>query len=489
MNWLNAALPTAVLAVFFGYFCTPLWDMDFWWHIANGRHIAETLSLPQQDPFGMYETGGLKSGTLLQGYWLAQLAMYHVFDAWGPGGIIFLKAAVLTLCLASTYAGSRMAGAGRISALLVLCPVGMSLMDFTGERPQLFSFLYFSLTILALETHRRKGTAWPLYTLPPIMLLWANSHVGVTLGGAVLCLAAAAGAAEKYLFAGERRGEKLFYALLAIAVLCTLLTPNGLDSYTYLFARQFGEEELLTGRVSEYASPFTLWREMGRPLPFYWGFMLLALFALPKALRRPWLTPLLLTLFLGSLSLSAFRYIPFFLLYAAPRVALGLTRLAAPVKLPAAPLHGVLLAAALLVLGYGTSQKIAFRSGIRPDRFPQGAMEFMQENRLGGKMFNAFAWGGYLTWHLHPQAKMYIDGRVLDIQRFRDYTHILWATPYGLQQFERSRFDLVLIPHANSATGEQYKLNAYLLQDGRWRVAYRDQTGYLFAREDSAPPQ
>ena len=33
-----------------------LWDYDFWWHIATGRYIVETGSLPDKDPFSYTST-------------------------------------------------------------------------------------------------------------------------------------------------------------------------------------------------------------------------------------------------------------------------------------------------------------------------------------------------------------------------------------------------------------------------------------------------
>ncbi len=475
-----------VLVAFFGFYCTPMWDMDFWWHIANGRHILETHAIPEHDPFGMYETNGLRSDTILKGYWLAQIGFFLAYDSWGSSGIIYLKAGILALCLAITFARSKLVGAGGISSLLVLSLAGMTMLDITGERPQLFSFLFFSLTVFLLDYSCGKKAMWPLYLLPVLTLLWANSHGGVTLGGVALCILALGYAVERRWFAGENYGGKWLFVALAAAVLCTFISPNGANTYLYLVVNQFEEAEM-RGRTSEYSSPIAMWLEMGKMLPFYWGFTLLAMFALTKAIRKPHITPLLVTLFLGGLSLSAFRYIPFFMLYAAPYVALGLTRLTASIKLPTTPLYGALLVAALFMLGDGVRHGKAFQSGVQPNRFPQGAVDFMKRSGLAGKVFNAYTWGGYLTWYLSPQIKVFIDGRNLDIQRFRDYTHILWATPYGLQQLELNHFDFVLIPHSNIFTGEKYNLNAYLLQSPQWRMIYRDQSGYLFSRESGVP--
>ena len=473
----------AVLAAFFGFYCTPLWDMDFWWHIANGRHIVETHIIPEHDPFGMYEASGVTSDTILKNYWLAQIALFFTYDSWGASGIIFLKASMLAFCLVVTFVRSMLVGAGWASALLVLSFTGMTLLDFTGERPQLFSFLFFPLMILLFDFSREKNALWPLYLLPMLTLLWANSHGGVTLGGVVLCILALGYAVERRWFAGENYGGKWIFIALAATVLCTFISPNGINNYLFLFTSQLGESEELRNRTSEYASPITIGLEMGKMLPFYWGFILLAMFTLTKAIRKPHFTPLLVILFLGGLSLKAFRYIPFFMLYAAPYVALGLTRLTASIKLPTTSLYGVLLVGALFMLGDGVRHGKAFQSGVQANRFPQGAVDFMKRSGLAGKVFNAYTWGGYLTWYLNPQIKVFIDGRNLDIQRFRDYTHILWATPYGLQQLELNHFDFVLIPHSNIFTGEKYNLNAYLLQSPQWRMIYRDQSGYLFSRE------
>lgn len=482
MKHLKYVALAAVLTGFFGYFFTPLWDMDFWWHIASGRNIVQTHAIPGHDPFGMYTVDSLRSDTILKGYWLAQIVLFFIFDFWGANGIIFLKAGILVLCLAITFIRSRLLGAGGVSALLVLSCVGMSLLDFTNERPQLFSFLFFPLAILLLDFSHARKIKWPLYCLPMLMLLWANSHGGVALGGVVLSLMALAYAVEGYFSGNYPYAGKWFFVVLIAAVLFTLISPNGINTYLALIAFQFGEGELRE-RTSEFLSPVKLWRDMGMLLPFYWGFIVLALAAFPKVIRKAHFTPLLVALFLGGMSLSAFRYIPFFLLFTAPYVALGLTRLTSTVKLSAAPLYGTLFVAALFTMGYGVKQGSTFQGGLRANQFPQGAVDFMRKNGLSGKIFNTFSWGGYLTWSLFPQSKAFIDGRVLDSRPLRDYTHILWATPYGIRQLENHQFDFVLIQYGNVFTGEQYKLNDYLQQNPQWQMIYRDQLGYLFARK------
>lgn len=482
-QWFKYAALAAILATFFGYFCTAIWDMDFWWHIATGRHIVETLSIPEQDPFAMYSADSLRSDLVLKGNWLAQVVLFYIFDAWGANGIILLKAGVLMLCLAVIFIRSMLIGAGGMSTLLVLGCTGMMLLHFTGDRPQIFSFLFFSLAILLLDMAQAKNKTWPLYLLPALMMIWANSHGGVVLGGVLLVLLAMIHAAQAY-FSGHFLQPKWLFVFLIVAVVFTFISPNGIGTYLALVEFQLSDGEL-RNRTSEFMSPVTLLGETRMMLPFYWGFVLLAAVTLPKFFKKTNVAPALITLVLGGLSLTAFRYIPFFMLYAAPYVALGMMQLT-PFKIPARTFYGGVAGAALVILGYGIDKNRAFQQGIRPNHFPQGAVSFIKQNGLTGKIFNAFSWGGYLTWNLYPHGKAFIDGRVLDKQPFRDYTHILWATPYGIRQLDNYKFDYVLIQYANAFTGEEYKLNNYLLHNPEWQVIYRDQSGFLFARRGSS---
>lgn len=135
-----------------------------------------------------------------------------------------------------------------------------------------------------------------------------------------------------------------------------------------------------------------------------------------------------------------------------------------------------------MALAYGVRTGDMFQTGVEEGSFPVGAIAHLQKERASGKMLSSFEWGGYVIWNMHPGVRVYIDGRALDMTVFAKYTHMIWATPEGLQFFERERFDYVLLPRANARTGEEYALNQRLLQDPRWRLVYRDARGYLFAR-------
>jgi len=139
---------------------------------------------------------------------------------------------------------------------------------------------------------------------------------------------------------------------------------------------------------------------------------------------------------------------------------------------------------AIIALLAGIFNNSILRGGVSPSAYPISAVEFIKNNNITGRAFNFFRWGGYLIWHLQPNVKLYIDGRMLDANRLPPYTHILWATPQGIQLFEQQRFDLVILPWKTTYSGETYKLHQYLNNQPSWRLIYRDQAqgDYVYQR-------
>ena len=56
--------------------------------------------------------------------------------------------------------------------------------------------------------------------------------------------------------------------------------------------------------------------------------------------------------------------------------------------------------------------KIDYKNlSMEKDLFPVAGAKFLTANRLEGNMFNPYEWGGYFIWKLHPDYKVFIDGR------------------------------------------------------------------------------
>jgi hypothetical protein len=468
----------ALLVTFFGYFTVRIWDIDFWWHIAAGKDILLTGNIPSIDPFGVYQADNVCGQTVLKSEWLGQVVLYLAYRLMELDGVILLRAGVLTFCLAIVYLRCRLSGVSGLFALVIAALSGIAILNFTGERPNLFSFLFIGLTFLLLDEYTRTGKRWLLYGIPLVILVWSNAHGGVVLGVAILGLYGMVFIFEQYRTEGDwkTRPNMLMAMTVFLSVVVLLISPSGLDTLKCILFQQSGT--FVKERVSEYQSPITLWRAA----MYYWVFVgvamtsLLGLFALKQYRQAAVL------LCLGALSVIGYRYIPFFVLAGAPYVAAGLERLMRNVRVPSALISLVMLILSLGFLGYGIKQNSVFQFGVAQHRFPIGAVEYIKNNSLHGKVFNSINWGGYLLWHLKDKMQVFIDGRTLDMNRMIPYTHILWMTPEGRQFFAQGDFDLVLVSKGNQFSGERYPLVAYLKNQSNWKVAYQDAKGYLFER-------
>lgn len=482
MTWRTTACVGIALATFFAFVYTPISDSDFWWHIAAGQWIVAHGTLPSTDPFGMYSAADtVRNNTVLRGQWLGQVALFELFEHWGSSGVIAMRALLLTGCLGLLFWRAHRLGAAVWASWAVLIPSGLLALGFTNDRPQLFSYLLAALLFLALENYQRSRARGWLWVLPLIAVLWANIHGAFLLAVALLPLYLAA----LWLQARQQKNFSVQHAGLAFAafafVAATLLNPNGLTTYAYLFNL---EGSALQNATSEYISSFALY-QLGNFVPQLWVALLyiLALIACAGLWRcdRPRLA---LVIFLGMIGAWSYRYLAFLIFIAGPYLALGLTY-SINVKLRLAiPNYGVAL---LLLLGVaavtvGVQNGMALRSDVNRNMFPVAALDALGEKSFSGKIFNHMQWGGYLQWRLNPSAHLYVDGRMLDSSRLEPYRHLLWATPDGIALFERERFDTVIIPLKNRFTGERYLLNDYLLGQTGWQVSYRNDAMYVFTR-------
>ena len=467
----------ALLATFFGFFSVKIWDIDFWWHLAAGKMILTNGMIPSQDPFGVYDATSNWGQTILKSEWLGQVLLYSAYRFAGLEGVIFLRAAVLTACLGVVYWRCRIAGAKPLFTLTMLVLTGLAILLHTGERPQLFSFLYLSLVFLLLDMHLKTAQRWPLFFVPLIFLLWANSHGGVVFGVGVLGLFCTGYLLENRLETGSfnTSQNRLILAVIALSTTVFLLAPNGITTVIHIL---LPENILVRERNSEYATPWAMWRVTA----YYWVFLAITLVSLPGFFSRVYLKQAVVVCTVAAFSLTGYRYIPLFTLLAAPYVAASLSRMFRRVHAPDPIINMAVLVIALYFFVYGLKQERIFQHGMLESRYPEAAVNFIKANHLSGRMFNTMNWGGYLLWNLSPAVTIFVDGRTLDPGRLVSYTHVLWMTPEGRRFFEQAGFDLVLVPYSNTFTGENYPIINYLLRSPDWQPAYQDEAGYLFTR-------
>jgi hypothetical protein len=478
-----------ILITFFAYFSADIWDSDFWLHIATGKWVVENNALPTVDPFQVFsDSNKIRNDTVLKGQWLGQVALYKVYDLFGAQGIVFLRAGILVLCLFLLFVRARAQNASLIATWLIVSLAGLISLGFTSDRPQLFSYLFAALIFLVLEWYEKYRKAKYLLVLPLIGLIWANTHGGFILLVVLLFIYVLLDSLQSLAKNKSIDGHAIWLIGIFISfVLATLLTPNGITTYQYLFSLEGSQLQSMT---SEYRSSFKLY-ELGYMLPQLWVVLIyaLSLVALFGLFRAP-PNRLLIMFLLAAISAWSYRYFAFFIFISGPYIAQGVTLAMRDYRFGEIQFFQVInkysgllfLIVALVMLGFGLKNNWIFHKDVKASMYPVGATEFIKAQGLHGKVFNHMQWGGYLIWHLYPDLEIYIDGRMLEESKIPPYTNMLWATPEGLGVFNKAQFDFVMIPLKNRFTGEAYTLNNYLLTRKDWQVIYKDKDMYLFRK-------
>jgi hypothetical protein len=188
---------------------------------------------------------------------------------------------------------------------------------------------------------------------------------------------------------------------------------------------------------------------------------------------------LLIFLYMG---LRDMRNIPLFTIVAIPVIANQLDALitiqpsTTPATRRSSLLNGALIFLALVAVVARFFQQAGIRESEIIKNYPVQAVNWIQENRPGGRIFNSYNWGGYLIWRLYPEYLVFIDGRadVYGSSFLSDYKGISTIKPGWQEEFARYDIATVLI-EPNSVMAN------VLRQSSNWQISYEDQTSVIFS--------
>src|SRR5713226_5601923 len=166
-------------------------DPDLWWHVKNGQNILATHHWPTSDPYSFT----VASTPCLSYEWLVDVPLVAVARFGGLQGLdallILLSGAVMLALYAYTTLRSGNSKAGFVAAVSLYALAT----PFFSLRPQMLGYLFIILTLIALERFRQ-GKPWALWFLPPLFLVWINTHGSWLIGLGIIFLSLVSGLAE-----------------------------------------------------------------------------------------------------------------------------------------------------------------------------------------------------------------------------------------------------------------------------------------------------
>jgi len=484
LPWTFALLSCVLLAALLG--TRLLSDFDLGFHLKGGQWMIQNHRFFTQDVY----TYTVPGHPYLDIHWLYQILLYLSYRAGGYTLLTALNVALVTLVFLLAFLRLRRTAAPSWFCALLLAACVLTCEPRIEARPELVSWLLFSLTLLVLEC-RYAGERDMLFLLPLIHLVWANVEGLFPLGWAAMAA---------YLLTGwmqdNRPDPKLLkYSLFSLAA--CLFNPNFLAGFLYPFSQllMLGTSNVFKGAIGELQSPwgpYVFLPAFGLAAYKAYCFLLAAL--LSVTWRRRKIHEVLLALSFFALSASASRNIPLFFLATLPTAALGWkdlpweslrrfqrSALARPAVAWAFTFLILLSCVRVATGAYYFSDRRGERFGLGLDaeKQPVGAVRFLMENGLDGPMLNQVNMGGWLDWQA-PQ-KTFIDGRleVMGPEFYGEYLSSYRGNLCGLA--DRYGADIILfVPTLSNWQGE-------LASNDGWRLAYLDGFAAVYLRKGYAP--
>lgn len=484
-----------VLLIFLFFYATvPITDPDFGWHLKSGEVMVQNGGLLQTDPFSFTDDGVVsnREALTLKGYWLWQITVYGLYSLFEINGI-FLVNFFTALAMVGVVVWQMRRHQLNHALAIVLVTIGFTLFRsiYYLERPQVVSFLFAAILFWLIMQVREGGRLG--WTLPLLMMTWANLHGGFVVGDLIL-LGFAAGAVIEYRQDLPRLRHLLIW--VGIAIGASLLNPNGVSVFVELFT--FYNSELMS-RVSEFKSSWAIFAAGKRSILLLW--LLVALYAIGIwRSRRIFWPELIVVLFLAYFSTAHVRNVGFFAVALLPGIGYHLQH---ALHLPPFQRDGrrrgerqkgfqylvVALSMVALLWQVNEDWKKGSLTASVSKNFPIESTQFIMTSGLQGRMFNNYNFGGYQIWQLYPQHLVFIDSRGMDIDVFDDWLLMVSASlkEVGSRKefevlFDRYEIDYVVQPHIYQDTGRLTPLVKFLLVKPEWIPVYIDQNSYILVR-------
>jgi hypothetical protein len=476
----------ALVAVFAMAVRVPI-SPDMWWHLRCGEVQWRTRQVLRTDVFSHTAQGT----PWVNQSWLPQLVMYGMYAVGGFPALAIAVAVLVTVAFGFTLFAMRTEGRyGYIWRAFVTIWAAISTSTVWAARPHLITFVFTAVWVYILDQQRRKSSAniGHLWSLPPLMLLWANCHGGYIVGF-ILLGTEIAGCVVSDLWHRRLAVWSRLYILIIVTLLCILaaaFNPQGIRLLIFPF--QTLSSYAQQGLVSEWASPDFHTAEM---LVFL-ALLLATWSALPfsssKTTGVEWVRLLGFTV----MALRSGRYIGLCVLVAAPLLFkhghLAMTRLAInwgkrPSIIPPArglpTLNWAILT--LVLIGAGTKVvaplNVQTIARIHRKGFPVEAVAYMRDHDLPPTLFNDYGWGGYLIWALYPGTPVFIDGRAdpYGDALIESYHQIISARPGWDERLKEHQVNTAIIRADDP-------LASVMQGCPEWQPVYKDALAIIFCR-------
>ena len=455
-------------------------DPDLGWHLKYGEYFFTHHQILRENIFSTM----MPQYHWANGSWGTDILTYAIFHYSGFFGLTLASAAIVTVTFFFFAKASRLTFLEEafFFPLFLYLENDLNSVSFKGQQ---ISMLFLGILVFLLS--RYKPFSKIFFFIPVLFLFWCNMQEESFLGLAIfgMWLLTYIGIAIKK--EGTRKAKKeigFLISIFTVTFLVTFINPFGWG--IHLTALSHIQDPLLK-TVSEYV-PFPAFS------PLWWNetiitlisFIILISLAFKKSLRDNFPLFILPIIFL-LLSFSVRRYV-----WPAYYLSLFLFHIPGQFITSYARKYAVLIAFIILLIsiGYVMQQKLPFDQftsmswntycQLQSVSCDPVSAEYLQKNKLQGKLFSYYDWGGWLIWN-YPGIKPNIDGRMHVWRDANGYsaTEEYAAYENGQKSIDKSPYDIVYLPNDQSPLAAELST---LIQQKKWKIAYEDELSGIVVR-------
>ncbi|HVO61537.1 MAG TPA: hypothetical protein VMT53_11415, partial [Terriglobales bacterium] len=446
-------------------------------HLSSGLWILQNHALPHN---GIYSQAGAAPWTPVSwGYDVLLAALYRGMDLRAiPALLMCLRTAlaVVTFFLAG---GAR----GRFWSAVILSTIAQYVLGGIPPSPAYFSIVFFAVELFLIFETRERPRA--IFWLAPLFLAWANLDDEFVYGIGLLLLFLAISAIEGVV--ARRRTFSAFsgvhlsrlVAASVATIIASLITPSFYHPYTVFFHSVAGTATtyLPDFKAMSFHQPhdyllllltmgafLALGRRRSRDA-FQIALLCVAAMLSFYAQRNVWMVALTAVAIIGDAALPAPR-VPSQVSGFRPRVASRFIT------------AGVASCGLLVIIVWGIPRSRDSLLAKVAETYPVAASNYIREHSLPQPLFNAYEWGGFLTWYL-PQYPVAIDSRT---DLYGDDFIILYSktmnADVAFTAFPAMASARTLVFAKTSVLGEA------LTNVAGFKVAYSDDVGLVLIRDE-----
>jgi hypothetical protein len=461
-------------------------DTDTWWHLRAGQWMVENHALMEVDQFSYTREG---TPWKYPGLWV-EVVMYLIYLWFGPGGLNVWTAGLVTLTF--YFVWKSLSSQGFLGAFVLILAAAASGI-YWSARPYLISFLLAAVFVWFFEGYQH-STRKNLWVIPALMVLWVNSH-GAFLIGFLIWGCYFVDALLRWLVEVRNKGEtaeivirmKHLFIIGILMGIVLFINPQGITLLSLPFTTvSRGAEQLY---IEEWQSPNF---HETRMQPFA-VLLILTFSAMALSKRRATTAEILLVSGFGLMGLFSARFISIFavvapvvlvrhaeevLSYWSDKLAIKVNT---QLKRPPAPLQSwlnrLLVLLLIVVLIYKASLVMSWDSNFEVFResLPVDAVEFIKAERLEGRMFNSYNFGGYLIWAL-PEYQVFIDGRadLYGDELIFEWLNIVQGADGWQESLDNWGVGFVVVEPGIPLLEK--------LKDDNWELVYADKVAVIYKR-------